>query len=183
MDSGAMTVNDDHLAGFMNVDLSRSNPMFPSNLPRYWDQISREDQGEYMNLRRELAAPQFSNQRGRSTEQFGTVLEKIKSYVVRGNKSDLNRALVCGIIWMPRVLAVNIRQMELLTSKCKSSINGSLSSLGYGTISCAAATSGELLATFPWMKEDHNELKRWTLRQPLGPNQRGRVIVDLQWNP
>jgi hypothetical protein len=93
------------------------------------------------------------------------MLTLIKAYVVRGTSADLNRALVCGILWLPRYLAVNIHELQLLTSKCKSSLNGSLHTMGYGTIPTGLNSAGELLAAYPWMKDNYAELRRWTVRQ------------------
>jgi hypothetical protein len=140
---------------------------YQPTLPRYWDRIDEEDQKQYILLRSELSSPAFSNQRGRSNSQFGAILNLIKAFVVRGTQTDLNRALVCGILWLPRNLAVNIHQLQILTSKCKSSLNGSLHNMGYGTIPTGLNSAGELIATYPWMKDNYAELRRWTVRQLL----------------
>jgi hypothetical protein len=147
-------------------------------LPGYWERLSKEDQKQYLQLRTELSSPVFSNQRGRSAAQFNGILGMIKSFVVRGNASDANRALVCGIHWLAGAIAVNIRQLQLLTSKCKSSINGSLSHLGYGTVPAREHPTSVLTATFPWMKDSYSELRRWTVRQ-LGPP-KGAVVVPTE---
>jgi hypothetical protein len=118
----------------------------------------------------------FSNQRGCSTVQFNGILAMIKSFVVRGNASDVNRALVCGIHWLTGAIAFNIHQLQLLTSKCKSSINGSLSQIGNGPV---PPPTSILTVTFPWMKENYSELRRWTVRQ-FGPPKRPELVsIDV----
>jgi hypothetical protein len=134
-------------------------------LPHYWERLSEDDQRQYIQLRHELSSPIYSNQRGRSCAQFGSILDMVKSYVVRGNKADVTRALVCGICWLKGSIAVNVQQLQLLTSKCKSSINGSLCKLGYGAAPPRDRTARMLIATFPWMKDSHSEFRSWTIRQ------------------
>jgi hypothetical protein len=95
------------------------------------------------------------------------MLDRARAFVVHGDSSDLNRGLVCGMIWLSRGMAVNIQQMRLLTSKCKSSINGSFGNLGYGTIPAGADSAGELIAKCPFMKSNFSELRQWTMRQLL----------------
>jgi hypothetical protein len=129
-------------------------------LPFYWERLTEEDQKHYLQLRTELSSPVFWNQRGRSAAQFKGVIGMIKSFIVRGNTSDVNRALVCGIHWVAGAVAVNIHQLQLLTSKCKSSVNGSLTHLGYETVPTREHPSSILTATFPWMKGNYSELRR-----------------------
>jgi len=92
------------------------------------------------------------------------MLELIKGFVLRGDADDVNRSLVCGIAWLLSGIAVNIQQLKLISSKCKSSINGTLGKLGYVTMPAGAESAGELLEMFPFMKDQHNELKQWTVR-------------------
>jgi hypothetical protein len=66
---------------------------------------------------------------------------------------------------MSNGIAVNIQQMKLLTSKCKSSINGSFGHLGYLPVPSGADTAGELLQAFPFMKDQFSELRQWTIRK------------------
>jgi hypothetical protein len=136
-------------------------------IPRFWDCLCSDDQVQYRALQHDFGAPNFSNRRGRSKEQFEVMLGRVKEFVVRGDADDLNRGLVCGVVWMAKGLAVNVQQMKLLTSKCKSSINGSFGMLGYGTIPAGADSAVELIAKFPFMKSNFGELRQWTMRQLL----------------
>jgi hypothetical protein len=93
------------------------------------------------------------------------MLDLIKAYAIRGDADDLPRSLVCGVVWLANGIAVNIQQLKLLSSKCKSSINGSFSQLGYRPIPSGADTAGELIQKFPFMKDQFTELRQWTIRQ------------------
>jgi hypothetical protein len=150
-------------------------------MPRFWQRLSPSDQQSYISLRNELSTPKFSNQRGRSTAQFGVMLDLIKAFVVRGDEDDLSRSLVCGLLWMSNGLAVNIQQMKLLTSKCKSSINGSFGHLGYLPVQSGADTAGELIQAFPFMKDQFSELRQWTIRKPSEDSgAKPSVVVKMQ---
>jgi hypothetical protein len=151
--------------GIKSMEAAQLSPMPASRLPRFWDRLSVSDQSGYLSLRTELAMPQFSNQRGRSKAQFGVMLDLIKTFVVRGDVEDLGRALVCGVIWLSNGIAVNIQQLKMLSSKCKSSINGSLGAFGYATTPSGADTAGELIQKFPFMKDQFSELRQWTIRR------------------
>jgi hypothetical protein len=141
-------------------------PSCPQNrLPRFWNGLSASDQTGYLSLRAELGTPKFSNQRGRSKAQFRLMLDLIKAYAVRGDSDDLWRSLVCGIIWLSNGIAVNIQQLKLLSSKCKSSINGSFGQLGYLPMPSGADTAEELIQKFPFMKDQFSELRQWTIRR------------------
>jgi hypothetical protein len=132
--------------------------------PNHWDMLAEEDRKSYLQLQLELTAPIFSNQRSRSAAQFEVLLGKIKAYVIQGNKTDSIRAFVCGIHWIPGALAVNMRQMQVLTSKCKSSLNGSLTHLGYTRVPPSDVASTRIRALFPWIDDHIGELRSWTLR-------------------
>jgi hypothetical protein len=152
-------------------------PSPPNRFPRFWNGLSPSDQSGYLSLRAELSTPKFSNQRGRSKTQFALMLELIKVYAVRGDSDDLSRSLVCGIVWLSNGIAVNIQQLKLLSSKCKSSINGSFGQLGYLPMPSGADTAGELIQKFPFMKDQFSELRQWTIRQLR--DSPAKVEIDL----
>jgi hypothetical protein len=160
-----------------------SDGVSASRVPRFWQKLSPSDQQGYLSLRAEFATPKFSNQRCRSTAQFGVMLDLIKSFVVRGDGDDLSRSLVCGLLWMSNGIAVNIQQMKLLTSKCKSSINGSFGHLRYLPVTSGADTAGELLQAFPFMKDQFSELRQWTVRQLTEEMKAEPMRCDVDANP
>ena len=82
-------------------------------------------------------------------------------------RNDFKRSLVCGIVWLKNGIAINTHQLSILINKCKSSINGSFQSLGYGTIPTGCGTSNELITTFPFMRTNFAELRQWTMRMKV----------------
>lgn len=133
--------------------------------PQYYELLSDEDKHEYMKLKDKLALPEFSNQRGRSRNTFVRALELTHQYVNRDNTDTLKRSLVCGITWLSTGLAVNIQQLRILMSKCKSSINNSFGLQGYETIPSGVDSAKELIVMFPFLKNNFNELRKWTIRR------------------
>jgi hypothetical protein len=51
------------------------------------------------------------------------ILTTVRNFVMWNETDDWKRALVCGICWLNADIAINTRQLRLLLSKCKSSIN------------------------------------------------------------
>lgn len=135
--------------------------------PRYWDWLSESDRIEYSELKKELSSSNYKNKRNRSKETFVTLLSKVKNFVIKGDAGDTNRALVCGIVWLDKGVAINTHQLCLLTGKCKSSINGSFQRLGYGTMPTGTDSSGDLISKFPLLKSNFGELRQWTIRKKL----------------
>jgi hypothetical protein len=135
--------------------------------PRFWHLLSPEDQEAYASLQQAVSAPCQKNRRNRSIQTFNKMLEAIKAYVVRNDPDDWKRALVCGIAWVgpDGAIALNTRQLRILTAKCKSSINGSLQHVGYGIVTGGTDCSASIARLFPLVKDDFTELRQWTIRQ------------------
>ena len=139
----------------------------PDPCPMYWEKLSDTDKRQYLFLRQTLASPTCKNRRNRSAQTFSEILQGIKAYVVRGEPADHDRSLVCGVCWLNDKIAINTRQLRLILSKCKSSINGSFQQLGYGTIPTGADSSAELINYFPELENNFPQLRQWTVRQLL----------------
>ena len=135
-------------------------------LPAYWERLSEEDKMTYAFLRKTLASPNCKNRRNQSQKTFKNILKGLKSFVVRGDAGDRDRMLVCGISWLPnQTIATNTKQLRIILSKCKSSINGSFQSLGYGTVPSGADSATSLIKLFPEFEKNYPELRQWTVRQ------------------
>ncbi|KAH0790628.1 potassium/sodium hyperpolarization-activated cyclic nucleotide-gated channel 1 [Histomonas meleagridis] len=149
----------------MNSQNERSYPK-----PMYFDLLSEEDRSAYVLLQAALSAPSCKNRRNHCIETFKKIVTAIKAFVVQDDKDDWRRALVCGICWLngDDEIAINTRQLRLLTSKCKSSINGSFQLIGYGSAPPRTETSSSLLKHFPFLKDNFAELRQWTIRQKNG---------------
>jgi hypothetical protein len=133
--------------------------------PAYFETLSEKDKQAYSHLRLSLSAPTCKNRRNKSLETFRGVVDCIKSFVIGTDEDHWKRALVCGICWFENSIAINTRQLKILTNKCKSSINGLFQSLGYGIVPSGSEAAAPLLNYFPFMKGNFTELRQWTVRQ------------------
>lgn len=130
-----------------------------------WEKLSMTDREGYMSMRETLTSPACKNRRNKSAETFIDVIETIKNFVMRGDKDDLQRGIVCGMYWVGEDLAINTRQLRILLQKCKSSINGSLQMIGYASPAASNDTSSILFNLFPFWKDNFRELRQWTIRR------------------
>jgi hypothetical protein len=62
-------------------------------------------------------------------------------------------------------IAINTRQLRLLIGKCKSSINGAMSKMGFGTAPLKSAASQALITFIPFLKGNFVEQRQWTIRR------------------
>lgn len=135
-----------------------------AELPLFWELLNDIDRDSYVRMRIALSSPACKHRRHHSVEINGEILNSVRNFVVRGDGDDWKRALVCGICWMPEAVAVNTRQLRLLLSKCKSSINTLFQNLGYSTIPASSEFTGSLVRVFPLLKDNFAELRKWTPR-------------------
>lgn len=136
--------------------------------PIYWDKLSDAERKEYNEMKKAISSPACKTRRSKSVETFADVLETIKAYVMRGDEGDMIRGIVCGMYWSKDGdLAINTRQLRTLLNKCKSSINGSLQSLGYVSPHSTADTPSTIIGIFPFWKDNFRELRQWTIRRKL----------------
>ena len=99
-----------------------------------------------------------------TSETLEEMLSAIRVFAERGDENDWRRYLVCGICWLDNAIAINTRQLRLLLSKCKSSINGSLQKMGYITSTANMESRKILIPKIPLLKDNFNELRQWTIR-------------------
>lgn len=132
-----------------------------ADAPPFIHLLGEGDRSAYAALRSQLSSSSRSP-RHKRIESFSEVLDAIKSYAVREADDDWQRCLVCGVAFLPEGIAVNIRQLSLLTGKCKSSINGSLQRMGYSVV---AAPCAQLIDRFPELRGNRAELEQWSMRQ------------------
>lgn len=133
--------------------------------PKYFEKLSKTDKEGYIKLRDSLNTPACKNRRNKSIQTFKEVIKTLKKYVIRNDSGDLNRSLVCGIMWLSNGIAINTHQMRLILSKCKSSINGSFQAMGYETIPTGADSASEIIKKYPFFLNNYPELRQWTIRQ------------------
>lgn len=133
-------------------------------IPQYWNILSDSDKNGYLSLRSEISILNTKKIFRDRTGTFTKILQLIQKYAERKDDDDWKRFLVCGICWVDNGIAVNIRQLKILISKCKSSINGSLQKLGYLPSQLHVNTKLILFPLIPFLSKNYNELRQWTIR-------------------
>jgi hypothetical protein len=88
-------------------------------------QLSDADKLTFVQLKAIISSTTGKSPQTRHAMVFADTLEVIRTFIVRNNKDDKIRSLVCGIYWIPGGIPINIHQLRPLVPKCKSSINGS----------------------------------------------------------
>ena len=141
-------------------------------LPKYWGLLSEADQVQYNALRIAFTPGSILSPRNASPETFEDMLSMIRNFAERGDDNDWRRFLVCGICWLDDAVAVNTRQLRLLVSKCKSSINGSLQKMGFTTNTSHTESWKNLFPKIPLLKDNFHELRQWTIRYRMSPEQK-----------
>jgi hypothetical protein len=135
--------------------------------PTFFNLLDESDQKKYRELRATLRNSDKRYKRNKRLEGLQDALDAIQEFAIRRQPDDWKRSLVCGVCWIGQDIAINIRQLKLLVDKCKSSINGALSKMGYGTASLNSPITPTLLASIPFLKGNFVEQRQWTVRRRL----------------
>lgn len=143
-------------------------PPAATTVKMYWDMLSDIDRDAYTRLWQTFTSSACKHRRHHSLEINSGILNTIKAFVLRNDEDDWKRGLVCGIWWINDTVAINTRQLRLLISKCKSSVNALFQGLGYTTVPPSSEFSTSLMCAFPCLKENLSELRQWTARVPIG---------------
>jgi len=167
--------NDHNFDFSKNLGVMSAAP--PDPCPSYWECLTELDKTSYVLLRNTLSSPVCKNRRNRSAQTFQEIIDTIKAFVIRNDQEDINRGMVCGLVWIGDYVAINIRQLRLLLSKCKSSINGSFQMIGYSSVPSSAEATTLLINQFPFMKNSFSEMRQWTLRQQSTTNKLSEILL------
>ena len=162
-------------------------------VPLFWEFLSDIDKKSYTQMRIAFSSRACKHRRHHSNELNREIVNSIKNFVVRNDPDDWKRALVTGIVWLPNAIAINTRQLRLLLSKCKSSINALFQNMGYVTIPTTTDYSSSLIQYFPVLKDNFGELRKWTIRlnnhtqnqiaaNPIIVNNNGNVQTQINNN-
>lgn len=144
---------------------SKASNKRDGNIPRFFELLCEEDKEEYFKIQKDLAYQDSKNQRNKSTEAFIEAVRKVHTFITRDNKNDILRSLVCGLIWLKNGIAINTHQLRVITCKCKSTINHSFQTLGYGALPYGSDQHEQLYKMLPFLKDNFNEQRQWTIRQ------------------
>jgi hypothetical protein len=134
-------------------------------IPAHFEELSEKDKRGYELLRVSLRASAVRYARQKSLETFQNVMNRIRVFVTGTDDDQWKRGCVCGICWFSDSIAINIHELAMLTSKCRSSINGLFQSLGYGIVPHASEAAAPLPAHLPFLRNNFAELRKWTVRQ------------------
>ena len=135
-----------------------------SNEPSYYQLLDLSDQIKYKELKESFSTPEHKYNRGKRVETFQQSLEEIRRFCNRGDGNDWKRFLVCGMCWNQDFLAINTRQLRILLDKCKSSINGALSKMGFCTLPIKGECCTELIVAIPFLRGNYVEQRQWSVR-------------------
>jgi hypothetical protein len=138
-------------------------PLTVQKCARFYDQLTLDEQEGYEALREALSDPAYKGRRNQSTETFQQVLDLLKAYV----GDSRTRALVCGIVWLDHGFGINTHQLSIVSNRSKSSINGSMQALGYGTVPSGADVSPVFEKFFPGLRGQYSQLRQWTIRRRM----------------
>ncbi|MDR1906873.1 MAG: hypothetical protein LBQ03_01485 [Puniceicoccales bacterium] len=96
-----------------------------------WHVLSGEERKTYDAMKSKFGSNMYRYNRNRKNKVMSLNLCEIKGFV----KGDWNRRIArghaCGILWFGTYLTKNCQVLCILLGKSKSSINGSLKTLGY----------------------------------------------------
>jgi hypothetical protein len=135
--------------------------------PMFFSLLDADDQRRYLDMRSVLRNSEKRYKRNKRIESLQDALDMIQEFCVRHLPDDWKRSLVCGVCWLGSDIAVNTRQLQLLINKCKSSINGALSKMGYGAAPVKSTTMYSLLSYLPYLQGNFVEQRQWTVRRKV----------------
>lgn len=139
--------------------------MEKSVTPKFFDLLTTDDQDLYKNLKNEVGSPNYRYKRNQSSS-FEKLLQMIHEYCDHDDLDTWKRYLVCGICWFEDYIAINISNLKLLLSKSKSSINGSMTNLGYKTLAIKGKEVESLLFNkIPMLWGNYCEFRKWSIRK------------------
>lgn len=151
-------------------------------LPAHWEFLSEEDKSEYIGIRNRFHDEIAKSKRGERIDIFITRLKIIRDFIEKEPNDQWKRIVVCGIMFLNDALGINIQQLRILMGKCKSSINGSLQQLGYIAKPLTHDIDQEITKKVPLLKEDHFQLKKWTIRFGRFPEREIRLKAISKTN-
>jgi hypothetical protein len=127
--------------------------------------LSDSDQLGYYTLQGQILSLTESHHRGLRAAIFTEALGLVRTWAQRGDPDDWKRCLVCGLYYLNAGVAVNAHQLQFLTRRCKSAINGALKLMGYITISARGDVNPDLVCALPILKGNTRALRQWSVRR------------------
>jgi hypothetical protein len=121
---------------------------------------------QFEALRKYMSSGERRNNRNNQIRDFEQMLQVIRQYVERGDEYDTNRRAQVGICFLTGAVAINIEIFKRLTTKSKSSLNGTLKKLEYKRINFPDHPDlvSELERKIPILALNHHERQQWSIR-------------------
>ena len=133
-----------------------------SSTPYNFNILCQIDKDKYLNLKNYLSSCVKRCENYTKVSSLNEKLSIIYSYCIRNDEDDWKRCLVCGIYWIGEDIVINTHNLSLLVCKCKSSINGALSQMGYIT---QPLNYKFITNHIPFLKGKTIEQKQWNIRR------------------
>ena len=143
------------------------NQQGPHGIPEYIELLTIEDKELYEKLQKIVGSPNYRYNRNHRLDTLNDLFSEIRDYCEHDdNESEKwKRYLICGICWFQDYIAINTKQLRLLISKSKSSINGALAKMGYQTVSLRGEQASLLLEKIPFLFGHYREFRKWSIRK------------------
>jgi hypothetical protein len=152
--------------------------------PQHFSCLTIDEQSQYQKLSQDVESIFRSNPKAtKISDNFQTALDAIQRFVVSDDPAATQRkSLVCGIMWIGSVIAINTKQLCVLLHKCKSTVNNGFQAIGCKKVLADAETVSVLVHAFPFLKSDLGENRQWTFRSIAGMAATEEVeLADLEW--
>jgi hypothetical protein len=133
----------------------------------FFDLLSENNKRTYDALSRNLSSHTINNRRNQLISVFRSVVGCIRSFVVRNDGDNRKRSLVCVMCFFDNTIVINNCQLRFLTSKCTSSINGLLQSMGCITLPSGSDPAPALVTFLLAIRGTFAELRKWLVRQKV----------------
>lgn len=139
----------------------------PHGIPEFIELLSVEDKQLYEKLQNNVGSPNYRYNRNHRIDTLKDLFSNIRDFCEHDNEEDerWKRYLVCGICWFKDYIAINTKQLRLLISKSKSTINGALAKMGYQTVSLKGEQASLLLEKIPYLFGHYKEFRKWSIRK------------------
>lgn len=135
-----------------------------TDIQRYCNCMSLEDQNEYINLKSAFHQNLKSPTKDKRFSAFSSELSILLAFTERSTNGVEERSIAAGIAFAGPYICVNTRQLKNFIGRCKSSLNGSFQQLGYVAVRPKQKTKACVLACLPSLAGDISSLRQWTVR-------------------
>lgn len=127
--------------------------------------LSPTDKLEFDAMVADLRNPDRKFKRNKRMTSLENAMLTIKKFVTNGNQNEWSRALAAGAFWIDNYVGINTSQLSSILNKGKSSINGTLSLMGYIPTNMKSEGLNVLLNAIPILRDRGTQQRRWSVRK------------------